>query len=1004
MDDAGGPRVDAGPVTDRPAVQNPTGVGRRPTVHDHVLHRRIGAGAYGEVWLARSVHGVWRAVKVVWRAQFEHERTYERELAGLRLFEPVSREHPGLVDILQVGHDPEGGCFYHVMELADDARDGGSDPGDPGYEPATLATLLARRGRLPVRECARLGAEMASALGFLHQHGLVHRDIKPANVIFVQGRPKLADIGLVTGARGARSFVGTDGYIPPEGPGTAAADLFSLGRVLYELATGKNRLDYPDLPAALVEEDADGEFAEFNEILLRAGAPEVGRRYATADEMRGDLLLVDGGRSVREMRCSQRMMARWRRGAVVAGFVGLAALAVVAGVRQQAVRAAAQARAERSQRERLEAQELRARQNLYAADMNLAQMALDAGNHGRAVELLGAHRPGPGEADLRGFEWHHLNDRSAGRTLAVFRGHGDVVSSLVPGDDPDRFVSAGFDGTVREWSIREVRQLRRWDLPGCAVMALARDPAGRHLAVEGGNRPMSAVLDLATGAWTSAVLSASPGVAFSPDGNRIVRGAEMLIFQTNGVVEVTDLRLGRLRVLPEAGGRVWWTPDGRRLITGSWGDALRVWTWPGLEPDGDLPGIGTVMTVTVSPDGSRLVCGTRDGRLELWDLDTRRRIRGLQAHQGGVIWSAAFSPGGDRVASAGNDQAVRIWDAATLTERQVHRGHASEVWSVLWTADGSRLLSSGKDGTIRLWDARPGPELPPLDQVAGRVVFDATERRMAVRQWGRGVTVWDLDTGSEVCALGEAVELGGFHEAGQLLDLLRPDGTWERWRLEDRVCVASRRFGMPDGEVTRRAMSPDGRWLVTGMADGAVWVADGEAGGSPVRLEAHSQMIVALEVSADGRRLVTGSIDRTARVWDLATREGRGEFVGHRMGVGSVAFSPDGVSVATGSWDDTVRIHSPRGGAVVLGGHASSVHDVAFAPDGRTLAAITGGGVLKLWSLAALREALVLDLGGGTGLGKVVFSPRGRWLAAVGPGGRLTLLRADRPPDVTTRP
>ena len=63
----------------------------------------------------------------------------------------------------------------------------------------------------------------------------MHRDIKPSNIIFVQGQPKLADIGLVAGSDETSSFVGTEGFISPEGPGTPAADVFSLGKVLSEL-------------------------------------------------------------------------------------------------------------------------------------------------------------------------------------------------------------------------------------------------------------------------------------------------------------------------------------------------------------------------------------------------------------------------------------------------------------------------------------------------------------------------------------------------------------------------------------------------------------------------------------------------------------------------------------------------------------------------------------------------------------------------------------------------
>src|SRR5438046_734531 len=84
-----------------------------------------------------------------------------------------------------------------------------------------------------------------------------------ANIVFVNGVPKLADIGLVAEASEARSFVGTEGFIPPEGPGAPQADLYSLGKVLYEISTGRDRRDFP---ADLAEVEA---MLELNAILLK---------------------------------------------------------------------------------------------------------------------------------------------------------------------------------------------------------------------------------------------------------------------------------------------------------------------------------------------------------------------------------------------------------------------------------------------------------------------------------------------------------------------------------------------------------------------------------------------------------------------------------------------------------------------------------------------------------------------------------------------------------------
>lgn len=268
------------------------GPGRAPSIPDHEVLRVIGRGAYGVIWLARTLTGRLRAVKVIDRATFESERAFQREFDGMSAFEPISRRHAGFVNILHVGRG--AGFFYYIMELADDVARG-ADVDVASYRPRTLRSELDDRGRLPPHECVEIGISLADALETLHGHGLIHRDIKPANVIFVQGTPKLADIGLVA-ASGQHSFVGTEGYVPPEGPGTAPADIFSLGKVLYEITMGKDRLDFPEMATRIDELPEKERVHGLNEILLRACAAKPARRYGTAAEMRADLLRLRGER------------------------------------------------------------------------------------------------------------------------------------------------------------------------------------------------------------------------------------------------------------------------------------------------------------------------------------------------------------------------------------------------------------------------------------------------------------------------------------------------------------------------------------------------------------------------------------------------------------------------------------------------------------------------------------------------------------------------------------
>lgn len=271
-----------------------------PVIPDHEVLRKIGGGSYGEVWLARGVTGAMRAVKVVRREDFEEERGFEREFEGILKYEPISRDHPGLVNILHVGRsEVEGEFYYYVMELGDDIRTG-NEINAVEYEARNLLTDMKTAAGKPIDPdlVIDVGLRLSEALVHLHHKGLAHRDIKPSNIIFVGGKAKLADIGLVA-ARGQMTFVGTEGFVPPEGPGSAQADVYGLGKVLYEMATGNDRLQFPELPEELPEQSSRKRWLALNQVICDICEPRLSKRKITsAAELADGLRRIQRGKRV----------------------------------------------------------------------------------------------------------------------------------------------------------------------------------------------------------------------------------------------------------------------------------------------------------------------------------------------------------------------------------------------------------------------------------------------------------------------------------------------------------------------------------------------------------------------------------------------------------------------------------------------------------------------------------------------------------------------------------
>lgn len=269
-----------------PSPDVPPGRADIPAVPDYEILTLAGRGAFGSVWVARDRSGVLRALKVIDLDRLPEHSAGDQEEQALSLVRQRLPRHPHIVEIFHITR--QDGRLVYAMELADAAQES-SPPGEDGYRADTLAQRIASHGRLPAREAIGIALDLLSALEALHSAKLVHRDVKPANVIFVGGIPKLADIGLAAVAQTSMSLAGTPGFLPLDGSTGPDADLFALGKLIYQAVTGLAPSEFPSVPADVLS-GADTELVRrLNRVLLRACAPAKADRFRSAAELRAAL-------------------------------------------------------------------------------------------------------------------------------------------------------------------------------------------------------------------------------------------------------------------------------------------------------------------------------------------------------------------------------------------------------------------------------------------------------------------------------------------------------------------------------------------------------------------------------------------------------------------------------------------------------------------------------------------------------------------------------------------
>lgn len=453
--------------------------------------------------------------------------------------------------------------------------------------------------------------------------------------------------------------------------------------------------------------------------------------------------------------------------------------------------------------------------------------------------------------------------------------------------------------------------------------------------------------------------------------------------------------------------------------------------------------LGRIAAVAFAPDG-RVLSGSADGTVKLWDLRSREILRTFTGHWNGVT-ALAIAAEGRRVLSGAGDGTLAVWDLASGELGRRFAAHDGAITAVAISPDGTGALSASLDGTLTLWDLGLGERLrrftglaTPISAVAmtpggTRALTASLDEEVILRDMVTGERLRAFAGGDAITALairpdGESVLFGtccGYVDArevstGEPIGQLRqhggplmpvnvavgalavsPDGrlalsasldrTLKLWDLCYRAPSDDQRDEWVPGAALRRgdcpwvtavAVTADQRFVVTGTTGEAARLWDLCSGERLATLEGCTERITAAAITPCGRSILAGARDGELHLWDRASGKRLRIIAAHRpYRVRAVAITPDGQRALSAAYDGSLKLLDLASGTVPRTLlDSGTVTWVVVTPDGAC--AVSGSKPVVVWDLATGRRLRTLPARDPV----VAFTPDGR--AALSAGGR----------------
>jgi WD40 repeat protein len=910
------------------------------------------------------------ALKLMVAGQFAGEREVKRfrseAQAAARL------DHPNIVPIYEFG-ELEGHPFLS-MRFVD-----GTD----------LADQLAGKP-MDGRRIAQLMSTLARAIHYAHQRGVLHRDLKPANVLIdAAGQPHVTDLGLAKcldskdGLTLSGAALGSPTYMAPEQAAghperlTTAADIYSLGAIMYVLLTGhppfraetaletmRKVMDELPLAPHLLDKFCD---RDLETICLKSMEKEPERRYGSAQALAEDLerWLRQEPILARPIGTIGRLKKWTRRNPRTAVLVIICSLSILAFFIGQTVMSLRLTRANTQ----VQAANVSLSHSLSEAQWRQADDADRSNEHGEAIARFSHFlrvNPNDGPAASRllsllsscnfpvllvppltnetpvvSFDFNQAADRLAtvtsggsarlwdadsGKLLLELTHPAPLTHCFLCGEKDLRLLTLSTEPKVRLWDLRTRRLISERELGALnradASRSVVRTHDRRLIAINVQSNVVQ-VLDADSGAWMQPPIAVPMEIfrsVISTDGRllALASASHVSLYKTG-----SDQPLFPPVELSSPPHDICFSDDARWLACRTQNTIWLMNTVTGgIEPEFNssafrITFLGKSEQLITTPGGPVGPLGLVDGHTGK-DLGSPFGQPEFDARRHGDL---LFS---NRELQMWLSSTMRLLDPTTGRFQTEPFTHDGPFLVTSLRPDGRVAATASQDRTVRLWSVEM-QKAEPLTLPVGEQVWEAQwspsgDRIFSASGWeGHSLRLWDARSGA---ALGPPVQLESVAWFG-------------KW-------------------------APDGSRIATAAQTGAV-IWDAQTGRplcAPLRHR--SSRLLHCAFSPSGEVLATAAEDRTVRLWNGHTGEAIGEPLIHSDFPLKITFRSDGRRLASASMDGTIRIWSVPEGKLVLGPlrHSGICWVAAFSPDNRWLLSASSDSTAQLWDAATGKPAL----------------------------------------------